>query len=103
MTMACYSRASNGKAKMSERFGCSYENNPMIVAIFTALNEQKKRTIIYSLVRSRSWHVRTYIDHPILGRVRVGAAHVEPIAVPHGLYDSYVVPAVEMLQKAHKG
>jgi hypothetical protein len=58
--------------------------------------------MIYSLIHLHSWHVRTYINHPILGRVRVGTAHVEPIAVPHGLYDSYMVSAVEMLEKAHK-
>jgi len=74
-------------------------SNDRPFAIFT-LNEKKKQAIIHSLVHLHSWHVTTYINHPILGRVRVGTAHVEAIAVPHRLYDSYVISAVEMLEKA---
>lgn len=47
-------------------------------------------------------NVKTYINHPILGSMRVGTTHVETIAITHGLYHSYVISAVEMLEKAYK-
>lgn len=46
---------------------------------------------------------KTYINHPVLGRVRVRAAHVKPIAVAHRLDHSNVVSAVKMLEKKDKG
>lgn len=44
-------------------------------------------------------HTDTYINHPILGRVGVRAAHVQPISIPHWLDHPYVIPAVEVLRK----
>lgn len=41
----------------------------------------------------------TYVNHPVLGRMRVRTAHVKPIAVSHWLYHSYMVSAVEVLKK----
>lgn len=41
--------------------------------------------------------METYINHPILGRVGVRAAYVEPIAISHRLYHPYMVSAVKVL------
>lgn len=47
-------------------------------------------------------HTDTYINHPILRRVGVRAAHVQPISIPHWLDHPYVIPAVEVLRKKGK-
>lgn len=47
-------------------------------------------------------HGDTYINHPILRRVGVRAAHVQPISIPHWLDHPYVIPTVEVLRKKGK-
>lgn len=44
----------------------------------------------------------TYINHPILRRMSVRAAHIESIAIPHRLDHPYVIPAIEVLRKERK-
>jgi len=46
--------------------------------------------------------MKTYINHPILGRVCVRTAHIKPITISHRLYYSYMISAVEMLQQKGK-
>jgi hypothetical protein len=41
----------------------------------------------------------TYINYVILGIVSVCAADIQPVAIVHRLHDSYVIPAVEELEK----
>lgn len=53
--------------------------------------------LVKQTAEMKNKHTDTYINHPILGRVSVRAAHVEPIAVPHWLDHPYVIPAVEVL------
>lgn len=43
--------------------------------------------------------MKTYVDHPVLGRVRIRTAHVKSIAVSHRLYYSYMISAIEMLER----
>lgn len=47
--------------------------------------------------------MKTYVNHPVLGCVRVRAAHVKPIAVSHRLYHSYMISTVEMLEREKSG
>lgn len=52
--------------------------------------------------KMKNKHTDTYINHPILRRVGVRAAHVQPISIPHWLDHPYVIPAVEVLRKKGK-
>ena len=61
-------------------------------------NSSTSETIRYETKNKHTHtHRDTYINHPILGRVSIRAAHVEPIAVRHWLDHPYVIPAVEVL------
>lgn len=63
-----------------------------------ALNSLFTYTCVLYIFKIKS-SMKTYVNHPILGRVRVRTAHVKPIAVSHRLYHSYMVSAVEMLER----
>lgn len=42
--------------------------------------------------------INTYVDHPVLRRMSVRTAQIQPVTLLHGLYHSYVIPAVKVLK-----